>query len=273
MHRRAIQVAAPLPILSTGSSFVVEDEVLVTESGLQLNFNHALQWKKRNISIDHAISTYDLQKNIRTIFDYLETLPLPPGFGIYIQQIKYSMHGHTTGIEVQISDWTVSQQFAWPSIQRITRACRTRDLDAIFNHAMDLIGLGEGLTPSGDDFIGGLLFCIQTLQDLFDDDHLDFSDLVPEFLRSSKPRTNLISYTVLKDHASGHTYESLQDSIQALLTGMDQEILRQAIHRLIKIGHSTGWDMLCGMLTGLLILNDFSPPNVIGLQSGSASNS
>jgi hypothetical protein len=140
-------------------------------------------------------------------------------------------------------------------------------LNAIFDHAMELIGFGEGLTPSGDDFVGGLLFCIRTLQDLFNDDHQNFPNHVAEFLRSSKPRTNLISYTILKDHAYGHTYETLQECFQAMLTGMDQKILRQAIHKLIQIGHSTGWDMLCGMLTGLLIMNDINPQNMIGLQA------
>ena len=199
------------------------------------------------------------------------TLSLPPsGFGVHIQHILHSIHGHTTKLEYQTPDWTVPQQFALPTIQSITKACRIRDFDAIFNHAMDMKGLGEGLTPSGDDFVGGLLFCIRTLQDLFDDDHLDFSNHVAEFLKNSKPRTNLISYTILKDHAYGHTYETLQGFIQALFTGKDPEILRQATQKLIQIGHSTGWDMLCGILTGLLMLNDFNSHNIIVRQSRNA---
>ena len=43
-------------------------------------------------------------------------------------------------------------------IRRIAMACRSGQAGRAISEAHDLIGLGPGLTPSGDDFVGGLLF-------------------------------------------------------------------------------------------------------------------
>ncbi len=53
---------------------------------------------------------------------------------------------------------------AWPGIHELAKACLLRDMTGLLQEANALVGLGEGLTPSGDDFLGGLLFCVNTIQ-------------------------------------------------------------------------------------------------------------
>jgi hypothetical protein len=119
--------------------------------------------------------------------------------------------------------------------------------------AQALVGLGEGLTPSGDDFIGGYLFCREILQDSYPDTlNLEIPSL-PDFIETIRTSTNIISYTFLKDHANGHGFEPLHLLAGTLLTGQSDDLLGRIIADLTHIGHSTGWDLLTGFLTGLLL--------------------
>src|SRR5439155_20612443 len=47
---------------------------------------------------------------------------------------------------------------AAPHVRALVSACTHDDARAAVDAARPLLGLGDGLTPSGDDFIGGVLF-------------------------------------------------------------------------------------------------------------------
>jgi len=47
--------------------------------------------------------------------------------------------------------------------------------------------------------------------------------------------------------------------VNSLLTGQDLECVREAVTRLLGIGHTSGWDMLAGMLTGMLLVTGIFP--------------
>jgi hypothetical protein len=123
-----------------------------------------------------------------------------------------------------------------------------------------LIGLGGGLTPSGDDFVGGLLFCL---------DHMGQTSLAmklidavkqPEFLSSA---TNEISAAILMDLARGHAVAPLHEFVNRLLMGESIASIHPFIPELTGLGHSTGWDLLAGVLTGLLAARGFEDGPVV----------
>jgi hypothetical protein len=58
----------------------------------------------------------------------------------------------------------------------------------------------------------------------------------------------------LCDHAHGHAAEPLHDLVAAMLTGKDLDAILMDVRRLLEIGSTSGWDMLAGALTGLLLL-------------------
>jgi len=177
-------------------------------------------------------------------------LPSPKGFGGLIPRI---LSGANDGIPSSPVVWLApAVRRAWPAVRNVVRACLSLDFPRLLEHAEELIGLGEGLTPSGDDFVGGLLFWLSAWGNAYArPSPLESSDLV-SFLERSKPLTNLISFTLLADHAEGHSFEALHHLTDALLTGQDGERIRQRAGRLIRLGHSTGWDLLTGVAAGLL---------------------
>ena len=102
-----------------------------------------------------------------------------------------------------------------------------------------LIGLGPGLTPSGDDFLGGMLIALHICREKSVKKNLYVQ--VDSLLDSTGP----VSKAHLKVAALGEGSHSLHQVINMLLKGNDAK-LELAIHTINQIGHTSGWDALAG---------------------------
>ena len=102
-----------------------------------------------------------------------------------------------------------------------------------------LIGLGPGLTPSGDDFLGGMLIALHICGEKSVKKNLYVQ--VDSLLDSTGP----VSKAHLKVAALGEGSHSLHQVINMLLKGNDAK-LELAIHTINQIGHTSGWDALAG---------------------------
>lgn len=108
-----------------------------------------------------------------------------------------------------------------------------------------LIGLGPGLTPSGDDFLGGAMIALSM------SGHGEHAAALAEpALAAAADRTNRISRAHLRAAAKGLGADALHRCIDALARG-DGEALGWALKRLDAIGHSSGWDALAGAISAL----------------------
>ena len=113
--------------------------------------------------------------------------------------------------------------------------------------AIGLVGLGQGLTPSGDDLLGGFLYTLYVLGS----PHgkligLDRA-LVDAWLQQAKWLTNRISFALLTDHAHGEAARPLQELLGAALDSRFAGSLDPLVARVAGIGQSSGWDMLIGV--------------------------
>jgi hypothetical protein len=106
----------------------------------------------------------------------------------------------------------------------------------------DLVGLGPGLTPSGDDFLVGALALLDALDERRA--HVALARAIAAVPRGS---TSPLSECLLKAAAGAHIGADLCAAVSAVVTG-DAE---QAIAAIGKIGHASGWDMMAGILTAL----------------------
>jgi len=251
LHRRCIQVSGTFPRLAVDAPFNVSDHHLVIGSKTAFDFGQAPIWETPRFSPDCALPVADLPERLRAVISILDELPAPAGFGslipdiLLIAQKQGAPHPHQTPASIPAR--------AWPAVKEIARACLAHDFPKILEQADALIGLGEGLTPSGDDFVGGLLFCKRILQSSYADVlNLEFPYL-PDFIENITASTNIISLTFLKDHAEGYAVDTLHQFANAILTGQPFGDLRQIASELLHIGHSTGWDLLAGVLTGMLL--------------------
>jgi hypothetical protein len=265
MHQRAIHLAGSLPRVEAESPFSVIDQHLWLGSNFVLDFSQASIWRSPLPFPRDHLPMCDLSKRLGTLFSLMDDLPSPKGFGIFIPEIlKCSQDPPSPH---SFPGLTTVSEYAWPVIQEISEACLAHDFPRVLETAADLIGLGEGLTPSGDDFVGGLLFYVMTLQHLYAPFHNIRTTDLPRFLERATSRTHVISFTMLKDHATGHSTETLHKFINALLTGQSLESTYLLGMELTQIGHSTGWDLLAGVLTGMLITIDMDCQSKFGIGS------
>ncbi|HEV8471299.1 MAG TPA: DUF2877 domain-containing protein [Methylomirabilota bacterium] len=131
----------------------------------------------------------------------------------------------------------------------LARACARDDAGAAAAAAMSLVGVGAGLTPSGDDFVGGAFFARAALARAAGGDH-DAWRAAADAVRARATRgTHRISAALLGDLLDGDGWASLHDCAVALGRGDDGPALAAA-RRLAALGHSSGWDLLAGLLAG-----------------------
>jgi Protein of unknown function (DUF2877) len=125
--------------------------------------------------------------------------------------------------------------------------------DGIISGAADavssLIGLGPGLTPSGDDFLSGVLALLDAL-DALDALGERKAVLARAIAHAAPALTSPLSACLLSAAAAGHVGERLHDLVSGLVAG-DVEA---AIAAARTIGHGSGWDMLAGAAMVLRIV-------------------
>ncbi|MBM7541555.1 DUF2877 domain-containing protein [Amphibacillus cookii] len=110
------------------------------------------------------------------------------------------------------------------------------------------VGLGIGLTPSGDDFLLGLLTVLQAYHhQIFD----RIKNRILEWLEYIKASTTVVSYFMLKHCLNGH----VNDALRQILTN-DRQIESRGLKLMLKMGSTSGTDMLVGVIVGYYLLID-----------------
>jgi hypothetical protein len=122
----------------------------------------------------------------------------------------------------------------------LAAAVSSSDSDAFVQAGQRLLGVGGGLTPSGDDFVGAALF---TLHHLGETQWQGAADVLTESIHT---RSHAISAALFADLARGESFEPLHQLLSATQLGIDTML--EPATRLAAIGHSSGWDMLTGMI-------------------------
>jgi hypothetical protein len=110
----------------------------------------------------------------------------------------------------------------------------------------EIKGLGWGLTPAGDDFIGGLLIALNLRWSLFGE---DTSSLIEDVHRSACS-DNLFSMAFLRCAKEGRIFETLQRALTAVCRADEVEISENT-RRLVSFGETSGGDLAAGLIFGL----------------------
>ena len=256
MHSRGLRMAGPFPKLVAGKNFFIEDQCINIAPHLQVDFGGASTWVVSPIPAEAALEVDQIPVRVKRMFPTGFDLSQATGFGRLIPKILSLAAGQSDD-EAEVDPVLA---LGWLGIYEIAKACLLRDMPGLLQEGNTLVGLGEGLTPSGDDFLGGLLFCVNTIQRLYPGFiHLDSSEQAL-FVESARQRTHLISFTLLKDLANGQAVEPLHELLRFVVSDQPSESIRPA-SCLIQIGHSTGWDLLAGAVTGSLLT--FRSPDLI----------
>jgi len=132
----------------------------------------------------------------------------------------------------------------------LARACARDDADAAADAAHALLGLGGGLTPSGDDFAGAAFFARRLLGTAGCADAAAWRRAGDALRTAATTRTHPISAALLGDLVAGRGWAPLHELVAALAAGT-MGPAEAAARRLVRLGHTSGWDLLAGLGAGL----------------------
>jgi hypothetical protein len=133
------------------------------------------------------------------------------------------------------------------TLPRLTSALLEQDAGRFAAALARLIGAGVGLTPSGDDFIVGLLAALWSRTGTEAAIAALLDELVSPFARLAS-RTDVVSRQQLDDAVHGRFAQRLIDVLRALAQQRDAT---GPVELALASGHSSGADTLSGLWFGL----------------------
>ncbi len=258
MHRRCILASFQPRSIRVGQNFFVDGPFLRFSEEVILDLDPATEWKPSGVETKQTEPPSLINACTRRLREAVTKLGNPKGFGQMIPQMNPQMSPMTSSLvdgskqAISYADPLLAK--ACNSILDLATACFNFDMTEVARRGRELVGLGPGLTPSGDDFLGGLLFAAHSLKTAYPQDFSWEDEPVMDMIDWASTQTHPISHAILRDHAFGHGPEPLHDVVASLLKGQDLGRTIEGTERLLGIGETSGWDILAGMLTGMLLV-------------------
>ena len=255
-----------------------------TDSKLKIHsiFDHAVNFIDRNdwiitllpesycigpqgIILDHKeFSKFkSMELNVMDLWDFSELLsieeaevvsrkPLDNSIPIDMFRVKankeyfhklLNQSGNKNGM---LGKTSIYRKYAEPILEEFSNLFIDRKYKEAGQKLFELVGLGPGLTPSGDDFIIGVMasfkFCGMKKE--------TFADLTELIINKAKSKTNIISFNILRQGALGGFLEWIEDMALSVIHG-NYEDIEKAFKNMLKIGSSSGSDISAGILFGI----------------------
>ncbi len=135
-------------------------------------------------------------------------------------------------------------------LPRLEHALARRDAARVERRVASLVGLGPGLTPSGDDALVGLLAVLHRLAAAGEESPLT---LLRPAVAEHAHRTGDISAHYLRLAAAGHVGERLTALCDALAAGA-RDAIESAAAAVLATGATSGADALLGVVGGLRLV-------------------
>ena len=229
---------------------------------LQTNAPNNINWRASGFQIDDPVKISATHIHIRNdyLFSYRDAEPWRPEPIINLN--KTTIQAGLTTLTTQACNMTPAEGLAslifsdnkldatlstaGQAIFEINKFLRDQGTSSksILKPVTSLVGLGPGLTPSGDDFLGGIMIILSLLKR---DDKINSLASAIEIAASA---TNDISRAHLKAAAQGLGAEPLHATIGDITSNRGRE-LQVSLKRLNAIGHCSGWDALAGAVITL----------------------
>jgi Protein of unknown function (DUF2877) len=219
--------------LRRGQSVSISDRCIAIGSSAQFTFDHCDLWRSPHWpSLSGCVELIDVGRAIAGVM----VVAAPPEGLARVQE-----QGSCDTPLARIVRSRIASFQSW-----LRDALETDDAIVASPEVIQgLIGLGPGLTPSGDDFLVGALALLDALAET--KAHAALADAI-----NISPRglTSPLSGCLLRAAAAGHVGEHLCRAVAAVVTGQ----IDAAVAAIRNIGHSSGWDMLAGVTATLEVV-------------------
>lgn len=235
-----VESISPLaPQIAAGDAWSAEGGKIILERlDLQIDIQTAVVWEPSPLK--HADNPIAEQvRRMDTLLERFRELDPDKGWLFLMDAGNGTDHGMPDLEAHRIHDLT----------GHFLAGVKETDLSACLESARSILGLGGGLTPSGDDWLTGffLYFARADRQDQF------LLDLGASVTAMAMERTTKISANRIEAACRGWAEEMFLEVLDHLLVS-NIVLSDEKVQRLVKFGHSSGVDTCMGIHGALSIL-------------------
>jgi hypothetical protein len=243
-----------IPSIKPGALFRLQGSTLLLGGSVRIEMERASTWLPPRPNLNALLPLRHLPD--RWIEFVLSFVPqTKPGLETLMSMIQH--RAFPTRFPIPAVKPNPIQYGAWIQYESMINYCFNQDADGVFALAEALIGLGNGLTPAGDDYLGGVFFASHQMGELYRTLKLFNAEELRTWLERVRLRTHSISYAMLSDHAHGSGAETLHHFMNSFLSEEPVTNVVRTARQLERLGGSSGGDLMAGVLSGILLA--FSP--------------
>jgi hypothetical protein len=222
-----------------GELVLCDAEYLRLDS-LTVDLRGVPHWKCDLPSLKADMTNPSVRQAWETVWQALNKRQQAAGADIIAQDLIHPTNGASNRISQRAGD----------ALRKLLHSARRHDPTDMETPLCFLIGLGSGLTPSGDDllvgFLAGLWCGIHK-----SDERKAFIDTLAQAISHLSTRTNDISRTYLIHAARGQVSSRLANLAGSICTADSSDRLLPGFESAAQTGHSSGMDAVTGLLLGL----------------------
>lgn len=204
------------------------------ETGIQFNYSEAAIWESPPV-YNPPLSILERNKWMKAVGEVIYRqrknigfVPLLPGLMGFD---PYQDHGNLPSLKRD-------------RIEKLKVAARLSE-DVLATEMAGILGLGAGLTPSGDDLISGLLLAFNRYPNLLKTT-FDLPRFNSTIVELAYQKTSLLSANLIECAALGQVDERLHLALDGMMTGALAP--QRCAEHLLSWGNSSGADAFIGMV-------------------------
>ncbi len=239
------------PENTTLSSLGVREGSQLEADGVDLRMGHALALRTDETTVwePEALGQIAPPEEILRRLDALINLmqPLMPSSGL--AGIIPHIAGIASEEPLPISRMSGTTAIAMPRLRRLSKGLANSSPELVDEAVAGLLGLGPGLTPSGDDLLGGLMVALRAMPDTTS--HLSVAMLSGSIAKQAARKTTRISTAMLEQSVIGYGSAAQHRLLHCLLAVDGRFGTIRAAMDLVRTGHTSGWDALAGISLGI----------------------
>jgi len=193
----------------------------------------------------------EILRRLDALINLMRPLVPPDGLAGMIPHAAGLANGEPPGARSINASMNAVARLAMPRLCQLSEGLNRNDQELLDQAVAGLVGLGPGLTPSGDDLLGGLLVALRAMPGTAS--HLRVDALAGCITRHAAVNTTRISSAMLEQSAKGHGSASQHRLLHCLLEAESRSGPANAALDVIRNGHTSGWDALAGILLGVYL--------------------
>ncbi|MFJ8065102.1 DUF2877 domain-containing protein [Psychrobacillus sp. NPDC096426] len=223
-----------------------------------VNNGDPVTWNKRTNSIELPGAIICLEKG-KSFKNELTTLKSSMIFKDSFKRFCLQVNEieNQTGLNVSIREFLnkyVAGEQEWhgvePNLIMLLEAAESSDEFLIEKVLRYFLGRGQGLTPSGDDMIVGLLAFDAVSHFLSPRFYQKASELIEGESITTDVAREYLRYALKREYSS-----TVSDMVNVLASG-NANNFEKVFHDLIGVGHSSGLDTILGIIIGMLVFRN-----------------